>query len=118
MTRTAIAVLTFTLIATPVAAQQAPDLRQAAKTVRYETMTTGDSTRSAPTPRKREMSGATRGVLTAIAGVGGFFAGGYIGAAIEGPCDCDDPGFMGAIIGAPVGAATAAIVTWFLTGRD
>jgi hypothetical protein len=27
--------------------------------------------------------------------VGGFFAGGFLGAKIEGPCDCDDPGFKG-----------------------
>jgi hypothetical protein len=30
-----------------------------------------------------------------IGGVGGFFGGGYLGAAIEGDrCQCDDPGLM------------------------
>jgi len=46
----------------------------------------------------------------ALGGVGGFFAGGYIGAKIEGPCDCDDPGFKGALIGAPIGAVVGAIL--------
>ena len=47
----------------------------------------------------------------AIGGVGGFFAGGYIGAAIHGDCGgCDDPGFKGALIGAPIGAVVGAIL--------
>ncbi len=41
---------------------------------------------------------------TALAGLGGFFAGGYIGAAIEGDsCQCDDPGLKGALTGMPIG---------------
>jgi hypothetical protein len=53
-----------------------------------------------------------RKVFGAIAGgVGGFFAGGFLGAAIEGDrCHCDDPGLMGALIGAPVGAAAGSIL--------
>jgi hypothetical protein len=47
----------------------------------------------------------------ALLGVGGFFAGGYIGAKIDGDCGgCDDPGFKGALIGAPIGAAVGAIL--------
>ena len=47
----------------------------------------------------------------AIGGVGGFFGGGFLGAAIEGDrCDCDDPGLLGFLIGAPVGAAVGAIL--------
>jgi hypothetical protein len=46
-----------------------------------------------------------------IGAVGGFFAGGFLGAAIEGDrCDCDDPGLQGFVIGAPVGAVTAGIL--------
>ena len=54
----------------------------------------------------------TRTVLGAIAGAtGGFFAGGFTGAWIEGDrCNCDDPGFKGFLIGAPVGAAAGGIV--------
>ena len=45
----------------------------------------------------------------AVGGAGGFFGGGYLGAAIEGDrCECDDPGLMGAVIGAPIGAAVGA----------
>ena len=53
----------------------------------------------------------TRVVLGAAAGaVGGFFAGGYIGAAIDGDCGgCDDPGFKGFLIGAPIGAVAGGI---------
>ena len=44
-------------------------------------------------------------------GVGGFFAGGYTGAWIEGDrCHCDDPGLKGALIGAPVGAAVGGVL--------
>jgi hypothetical protein len=47
----------------------------------------------------------------AIGGVGGFFAGGYLGAAIDGDCGgCDDPGFLGFLIGAPIGAVVGAIL--------
>ncbi|HVH27844.1 MAG TPA: hypothetical protein VM818_13840 [Vicinamibacterales bacterium] len=46
-----------------------------------------------------------------IGGVGGFFGGGFLGAAIEGDrCDCDDPGFVGFWIGAPVGSVLGAII--------
>jgi hypothetical protein len=46
-----------------------------------------------------------------VGGVGGFFAGGYLGAAIEGDrCHCDDPGLMGALIGAPIGGAVGAVL--------
>ena len=47
----------------------------------------------------------------AIGATGGLFAGGFLGAAIEGDrCNCDDPGLMGALIGAPVGAVTGGIL--------
>jgi hypothetical protein len=48
---------------------------------------------------------------TIVGGVGGFFGGGILGAAIEGDrCNCDDPGLVGALIGAPTGAAVGAIL--------
>ncbi len=59
--------------------------------------------------RKRSV---TRKILGgALGAVGGLFAGGYLGAAIEGDrCHCDDPGLQGALIGAPVGAVTGGIL--------
>ena len=75
----------------------------------------GRAVRETPT-RQEGMSKTKRGLLAAAAGAGGFFGGAFLGAAIEGDrCNCDDPGFVGFWIGAPVGAATAAIVTWFVT---
>jgi hypothetical protein len=62
------------------------------------------------------VSGRTRSVGRkvlggAIGATAGFFAGGYLGAAIEGDrCHCDDPGLKGALIGAPVGAVTGGIL--------
>ena len=55
---------------------------------------------------------ATRKVLGgAIGATGGFFAGGYLGAIIEGDrCHCDDPGLKGALIGAPIGAAVGGVL--------
>jgi hypothetical protein len=46
-----------------------------------------------------------------IGAVGGFFGGGFLGAAIEGDrCDCDDPGLVGFLIGAPIGSVIGGIV--------
>jgi len=60
----------------------------------------------------RSERGAARKVFGAIVGAaGGFFAGGYLGATIEGDrCHCDDPGLKGAVIGAPIGAVVGAIL--------
>ena len=62
----------------------------------------------------RSERGVGRKILGAIVGAaGGFFAGGYLGAAIEGDrCHCDDPGLKGALIGAPVGAAAGGVLGW------
>src|SRR5262245_14520842 len=60
---------------------------------------------------------ATRAAIVALAAVGGFFAGGIAGSAIENtyaPCHCDDPGLQGALIGAPIGAIAAGILTFRL----
>jgi hypothetical protein len=58
------------------------------------------------TRNKRSERGLARKVFGALVGAaGGFFAGGYLGAKIEGDgCHCDDPGLKGFLIGAPIGA--------------
>jgi hypothetical protein len=63
-----------------------------------------------PAPSRKKSVG--RRVLGgAIGATAGLFAGGYLGAAIEGDrCHCDDPGLTGALIGAPVGAVTGGIL--------
>ena len=58
----------------------------------------------------RERSGWRKVGGAAAGGVGGFFLGGFLGAKIDGPCDCDDPGFKGFLIGAPIGAIVGAIL--------
>jgi hypothetical protein len=59
----------------------------------------------------RQRSTTRKVVGGIIGGVGGFVGGGYLGAAIEGDrCECDDPGFVGFLIGAPTGAAIGAIL--------
>ena len=62
----------------------------------------------------RSERGPGRKLLGAIVGAaGGFFAGGYLGATIEGDrCHCDDPGLKGAVIGAPIGAVAGGILGW------
>jgi hypothetical protein len=59
----------------------------------------------------RSQRSMTRKIFGGLLGAtAGFFAGGYIGARIDGDCGgCDDPGFKGAIIGAPIGAVVGAI---------
>lgn len=48
--------------------------------------------------------------LGSALGVAGFFGGGFLGAALEPDCHCDDPGLRGALIGAPIGATIGAVV--------
>jgi hypothetical protein len=68
------------------------------------------ASRQAPAARRRR-SVARRVLGGAIGATAGFFAGGYLGAAIEGDrCHCDDPGLKGALIGAPIGAVTGGIL--------
>src|SRR5689334_9811758 len=60
--------------------------------------------------RKRHRSVGRKIIGGALGAVGGFFAGGYLGAKIEGDdCGCDDPGLKGALIGAPIGAIAGGI---------
>jgi hypothetical protein len=61
-------------------------------------------------PARRRSSVGRKILGGALGGVGGFFAGGYIGAKIDGRCDCDDPGFKGFLIGAPIGSVVGAIL--------
>lgn len=61
--------------------------------------------------RQRERSARRRIFGAAVGAAGGFFAGGYTGAWIEGDrCHCDDPGLKGALIGAPIGAVAGGIL--------
>jgi hypothetical protein len=64
--------------------------------------------RGSRSPVIRKLAGGILGAL------GGFFAGGFLGAKIEGDCACDDPGLRGFQIGAPVGAVAGGILgAWF-----
>jgi hypothetical protein len=59
--------------------------------------------------RKRSVRRKVLGGI--VGGVGGFFGGMFLGAAIEGDrCDCDDPGLVGALTGAPVGGVAGGIL--------
>lgn len=70
---------------------------------------TAASVQTVPSGRKRSVGRRILG--GAIGATAGLFAGGYLGAVIEGDrCNCDDPGLMGALIGAPVGAVTGGIL--------
>jgi hypothetical protein len=72
--------------------------------------TTASSSEQAP-KSTRERSLGRRILGGAVGAVGGFFAGGYLGAMIDGECGgCDDPGLKGALIGAPIGAAAGGIL--------
>ena len=71
------------------------------------------SRQAASRPRPRWQ----RGIWAALGAFGGFWAGGALGAGLEGTsCRCDDPGLMGFIVGAPIGAIAGGAVAWTLTG--
>ena len=121
----AVTVLLLLLAATPALAQTASPavdsrtFRRSIAAVTFDTTSAAKQSSSVqPVHRAGKMGIGQRVVWTSLAGLGGFFAGGYIGAAIEGDrCNCDDPGLQGALIGMPIGTAAAAITTWVLTGR-
>ena len=65
-----------------------------------------------PKEHKR-MGTGTRALIIVGSAVGGFFAGGFLGHQIErefAPCNCDDPGLKGALIGAPIGAIAGGVI--------
>jgi hypothetical protein len=72
----------------------------------------GEAMRSAqPSFQKRRHSVGRKVVGATLGAVGGLFAGGYLGAMIEGDgCGCDDPGLKGALIGAPIGLVAGGIL--------
>ena len=86
---------------------RAPSIRRSLERLDYKSLTLKEVQ---PQPPSRRSVG--RKILGgALGAVGGFFAGGYLGAAIDGDCGgCDDPGLKGAVIGAPIGAVVGGIL--------
>ena len=67
--------------------------------------------RQQPRPASGERSTRSKVLGGIVGGVGGFFGGLFLGAAIEGDrCNCDDPGFLGALIGAPIGGVAGSVL--------
>ena len=85
------------------------------KRVRAATLPRVRPDKSLQPPANAQWGGRGRSKKRIVAGaivgsVGGFFAGGFLGAHIEGDrCDCDDPGVRGFLIGAPIGALAGGI---------
>ena len=81
----------------------------------------GTTTKQAPSraarqPQRRSLARKIAGA--AVGAFGGFFLGGYAGAAIEGDrCSCDDPGLQGFLIGAPIGAVAGGIFGAWISGK-
>ncbi len=105
-------IVVVVLAAAPVAEAQRVDFDRAVRVAAAQTaLTPARNARSAQNGQApRERRGVGKRILGGIVGgTGGFFAGGYIGAAIDGDCGgCDDPGLKGALIGMPIGAAIGA----------
>lgn len=87
-------------------------IREAVATFDYGRVSTAAAERPALQSSSSRKSSVGRKILgAAIGATAGFFAGGYLGAAIDGDCGgCDDPGLKGALIGAPVGAVAGGIL--------
>jgi hypothetical protein len=67
--------------------------------------------RQQPPQASRERSTRRKVFGAIVGGVGGFFGGLFLGAAIEGDrCNCDDPGLLGALIGGPVGGVAGGVL--------
>ena len=86
---------------------QAGSIRRSLEKLDYRSLTL-EEMQAQPSSRRSVGRKILGGALGAF---GGFFAGGYIGAKIEGDCGgCDDPGLKGAVIGAPIGAVVGGIL--------
>ena len=75
----------------------------------------GVASNGKPVPAFQASSGSHRSIGRKVAGgvlgaLGGFWAGGFLGAKMQSDCRCDDPGLQGFIIGAPVGAVIGGIL--------
>jgi hypothetical protein len=69
-------------------------------------------------PNRSRANRAGRAIAGAAVGaVGGAFAGGYLGAALEPDCNCDDPGLKGFLIGFPVGGFVGGVLGGFYLFR-
>ena len=111
----AFALIGLTCAAADAAAQTAPSaLSRASGLLRVPPSARLE--RASPVPGRQITATSRRGVGRVILGgavgaVGGLFAGGYLGAKIEGNrCHCDDSGLQGALIGAPIGTAAGAVL--------
>ena len=87
-------------------------IHEAVATLDYSRIAAKAAKRPALQASSSRKSSVGRKILgAAIGATAGFFAGGYLGAAIDGDCGgCDDPGLKGALIGAPVGAVAGGIL--------
>ncbi len=87
-------------------------IRESLATIDYSRIAVQGAKRPALQASSSRKSSVGRKILGgAIGATAGFFAGGYLGAAIDGDCGgCDDPGLKGALIGAPIGAVTGGIL--------
>ena len=109
--RALIAILLM-MTAAPVAARAEGPIARTARTL----VATGAHQLSRPAVQQQARVARRRGPGRIVAGAAvgataGFFAGGYLGAWIDGDCGgCDDPGLKGALIGAPVGAVAGGIL--------
>lgn len=103
---------------TPLEAQYATTARSAAARI---PSASPSLTASVPADSSSDRANvhAVRIALGALAFWPGAFIGAHIGAASAGPCGCDDPGLMEALIGAWVGGALASgLASSLITSHD
>ena len=91
-----------------------PGVREALAAPRSEHFIAQQST-PAPSQTRERRNRKIAGLI--LGGLGGFFAGGFIGAKVEPNCGCDDPGLQGFIIGAPIGTILGAIAGYKIASR-
>jgi hypothetical protein len=109
--------LLFTSTAGAEESQTVPNIRESVAKMRFDVPTDYRKTLPRRLATTRQTSTAGKVVAGIAGGVGGMFAGAYVGAALEPNCRCDDPGLRGMTIGAPVGAILGAIGAVKLVSR-
>ncbi len=115
MVRTTAAVLLVLSLAAPAVDAQEPvappvtTIRASIEKIRFDPAPDRQTAQQVRFQQKQQVSRSAKVKVGVAGAIVGFIGGGIIGAKLEPSCGCDDPGFKGFSIGAPIGAILTAI---------
>jgi len=128
MVRHTVVVLIVLSLAAPAVYAQEPvtapnpsviNIRASIEKIRFDESKTAarQTAEQARFQQQKHVSTATKIGVGVAGALLGYLGGGLLGASIQPPCHCDDPGLAGFVIGAPIGAVLGAIAAIKLASR-